>query len=153
MDDILTRLESKVLREVRSLAGHRVAKRAMRALRQTKTVEPDHEIGLYSIWESICFQRQAEESFFYDSYLDAARAQVAYFVRQLPEHEQITLWLITNDAVNWREDFEPSMSDDYVHSAITDLVVDEYLLQEADSWSNPGLRRAITRHEINRYSD
>lgn len=151
MDDILSRLESKVLRELRFLAGNRVARRAMRALRQTKTVEPDHEIGLHSVWESICFQRQAEESFFYDSYLDAARELVAYFVRQLPTHEQITLWLMTNDAFNWREDFEPSMTDDYVLSAITDLVVDEYLLPEADSWSNAKFRHALERYYVNRY--
>lgn len=136
-------LERYVLRSVRDIAGEHVCKQVIRNLRRMPTTVPEDNMrGLYTFWDSICFQMQLEQSFFFDMYLIDVDQQVEYYTRQLAEYQITALYLSTNEALSLYNDYDELNIYDFIDAVVL-LIRNEYLLESAKSWSNKKIRKAI----------
>ena len=128
-------LEQDVLKKVRTEAGELVCKQVIRSLRRMPTTFPeDNELGLYTFWDSICYQMQVEQSFAFDIYMIDVDKQVEYFTRQLPEHQITALWLSTYDALDLFANYGAGV-DSFIDSVVL-KIRNEYLLEDALNWKN-----------------
>ena len=135
-------LEQDVLRKVRAEAGELVCKQVIRCLRRMPTTVPeDNELGLQTFWDSICYQMQVEQSYFFDMYLIDVDKQVEYFTRQLPEYQITALWLSTNDAFESFADYDAGV-DGFIEAVVL-MIRNEYLLEAARNWTNKRIHKAI----------
>lgn len=136
-------LERGVLRTLRDVAGEHVCKQVIRSLIRMPTTAPeDNDLGLYTFWDSICYQMQVDTSPLFDIYLIDVDKQVDYFTRQLAEYQITALWLSTNDALSLYNDYDELNIYDFIDAVVLEIR-NEYLLESAKSWSNKKIRKAI----------
>lgn len=135
-------LERGVLRTLRDVAGEHVCKQVIRSLIRMPTTVPEDNIrGLYTFWDSICYQMQVEQSFLFDMYLIDVDKHVEYFTRQLPDYQISALWLSSNEASDLLADYDAGV-DSFIDAVVLEIR-NEYLLESAKNWSNKKIRKAI----------
>ncbi|MDP1959415.1 MAG: hypothetical protein Q8K03_06695 [Methylotenera sp.] len=135
-------LERYVLRSVRDIAGEHVCKQVIRNLMRMPAGADDHEVGLNTFWDSICYQMQVGQSFLFDMYLIDVDQQVEYYTRQLTEYQITALYLSTNEALSLYNDYDELNIYDFIDAVVLEIR-NEYLLESAKSWSNKKIRKAI----------
>lgn len=135
-------LERCVLREVRDIAGEHVCKQVIRSLIRMPTTVPEDNIrGLYTFWDSICYQMQVEQSFLFDMYLIDVDKQVEYFTRQLADYQITALWLFSNEGIDRYANYDGGV-DSFIDAVVL-KIRNEYLLESAKSWTNKKIRKAM----------
>lgn len=135
-------LEQHVIKKVRDEAGELVCKQVIRNLRRMPTTVPeDNELGLYTLWNSVCYKMQVQQSFLFDLYLIDVDKQVEHFTRQLPEYQVIAVWLSSNDAFELLAEYDDDIENKI--DAVVKRLRNDYLLETAKSWTNKNIRKAI----------
>lgn len=136
--------ESAIVRAVAAEAGRRVTRKVIVQLQQMTDTLSGEDSPLKTTWDEICVQIQHEESNYWDVYDETVHAIVAGYVGELLEHEQESLWLQTQEGIDWICE-EPEERDECGVNAdeIVDYLVHEYVYAEAGLWSNPRIRAYI----------
>jgi len=135
-------LQREVLKSVRDVAGQHVCKQVIRSLIRMPTTAPDdNELGLYTFWDSVCYQMQVKQSLLFDMYLIDVDKQVEYYTRQLPDYQISALWLSSNEAFDLLADYDAGV-DSFIDAVVL-KIRNEYLLVSAKSWSNKKIRKAM----------
>jgi hypothetical protein len=138
---------SQVVHQLAEHVALRLTRRATRDLqRMTEHLGIGDDSGLTNVWEEICVQVQFQESVMWDVYVETANTLLAGDVENLLPHEREALWLQTPEGVDWDcedeadRDAYPVLNDDVVEYLWRD-----YLLPEADRWSNRRIRAHLDR--------
>ena len=137
-------LVQDVLKKVSDEAAQLVCNQVIRNLRRIPTTVPeDTNLGLCTLWDSICYQMQVERSFLFDMYLIDVDKQVEYFTRQLSDAQITALWLLTNEACEVFADYDADV--DRFIQAVVLKVRGDYLLVTAKNWTNKRIAKAAEK--------
>jgi len=100
-------------------------------------------------WDEICAQVQHEESIFWDVYQETMQLIVALEVQALQPFERAAIWLQTPQGEDWScDDDESRESYPICDADIVAYIKSDYVLSEADRWSNSRIRAYINRSSL-----
>lgn len=123
---VAKRLTSRVIRKLQRLTDCRLS---------------GDDSVLNNTWDEICVQVQFEESIFWDVYVKTAYAILTGEVACLPAREREALWLETEFGSDWACDEGADMTRCPVcDDDIVAYLWRDYVLPEADRWSNKRIR-------------
>lgn len=139
--------ERKIIWDLTQHVGKRVARKTIRHLQQLEAGLSGDNSGLKNVWDEFCIQVQDEDSFFRESYDDLIESSIKWFIEELPSHEQGALYLQTDGGMEWLyddpEEHAGTILCDYYE--IARYIFREFLIPEADEWSNERIRYYLGR--------
>jgi hypothetical protein len=140
--------EASIVRQFAQHTAKRLTSRFIKDFqRMTNGKQTSDDSGLENIWDEICVQMQSEEFLSWDAYVETARAILGGDVEALSPHERDALWLQTKQGIDWAYQEEGPHRSDYpvcIEDVIEYLWTD-YVLPEADRWSNQRIRAYLDR--------
>ncbi|HBL95853.1 MAG TPA: hypothetical protein DD294_02460 [Psychrobacter sp.] len=105
---------------------------------------------LKNLWDDVCYQRQATESFSWSYYDDMILTFVVTQLKELNNYEVNAMWLQTDAIYDQIDDMQSEVvttaseySEANLLCYINDIaryVMNEYIYRQADSWRNDRLR-------------
>lgn len=140
--------EAAIVRQFAQHTAKRLTSRFIKDFqRMTKGKQTSDDSGLENIWDEICVQVQCEEFFSWDAYVETARAMIGGDVEALSPHEREALWLQTQQGIDWAYQDEGPHKSDYpvCIEDVVEYLWTDYLLPEADRWSNQRIRAYLDR--------
>lgn len=101
------RIEEQIVAAFANKISEQIATGAVRSL---KKMNSDNEMlsgysGLKNVWEEICVQVQGEESFYWSAYIDVMERMLYSSLERLLPHEQIALWVVTDEGWDYMFDY------------------------------------------------
>jgi len=129
----------------------RLCRRVIQALQRiTDARLSGDDSELSNAWDEICVQVQFQHSAHWDAYEDTIRATIRYSIESLPTHVAQAIWSQTENGFDWawerKDEHQPPYIDELRNDDIEDYVLSNYVLAEADEWSNPRIRAFLDRH-------
>ena len=138
--------ESRIVRSLAHEACRRITRRVIREFQQRNgKLLSGEDPGLRSAWEEICVQVQAEESVFWDAYLEDLKQALETEVERLRRTERQAVWLQTTAGEEWDYNDEDSREPNPVPATqeIVEYITNKYVLAEAADWSNRRIRKFL----------
>ena len=88
----------ELTRQIAQDAARRVAERTVRHLNKLPGGLSGDDSGLRTAWEEFCVQVQAEESFFWEAYVETVKQTISGALRNVRYLELVALWLASDGA-------------------------------------------------------
>ncbi|MFO8013106.1 MAG: hypothetical protein R6X20_07355 [Phycisphaerae bacterium] len=139
----------RIIEDLAESTCGRICRRAIRALQDIDFAkQPDAKLSgddsvLANTWDEICVQVQHEKSFFWEAYEDTMLATIQHDVECLLTHEAQAIWLQTYAGEDWAHEHGNEGEVPVCNEEIEHYVLRNYVLSEADSWSNPRIRKYL----------
>ena len=143
----MTTAERNIIQAFAEEILQNITRRSISGLQKmTATLSAD-DSGLINTWDEICVQLQHQESYYWDTYDQTARAWISGHIEELKEHEKLAVWLQTEEGLDWqyedeqeREEPPPALDSD-----IEEYILHQYLYEAAANWSNKRIRKYLNR--------
>lgn len=101
-----TRAQDSVVAAVADSAASRIVGATVAWLKAQKAQLSGDDTPLKNVWEEVCVQVQGDESFYWDVYKETAVTDLAARIESLRQHQQVALWLQTDQGFEWTLDQE-----------------------------------------------
>jgi len=139
-----------IVREVASSACARMTRRIIKRLREMDdAMMSGDDSGLKNSWEEVCVQVQGEQFYCWDVYEETICHCLRDEVNGLPLHERQSVWLQTENGMEWLDlEEESSGRVPYSEADLVQYVLDEYVLPAAGDYSNPRIRQYLDGGEV-----
>ena len=127
-DQIVTNLADDVTQKL--------VRRCIRALQQRTDCLSGDNSELANAWDEVCVQVQYERSFYWYAYDQMVRTVAEDVACQLKKHEEMAIWLQTDDGSDWLEENEAHRPP---QPYLVDYLADR-IYEQAGRWSNSRIR-------------
>lgn len=136
----------RILSKISEKECKRVSRKVIRSLTQMKDgLQAEYESVLKNIWDEICVQVQEEESFMWPEYLDTMFALVRSEVEKLDDTIKQTIWLQTDNGIDWSIENDGQGGIVYDEDEIANYILHDYVLDAAMDWSNKRIKKYFER--------
>jgi len=139
--------ESFIVRDLARQVCRQITRRTItKLIRMTNYCLSGDDSELKNTWDEICVQVQDDQSFFWDEYVQTVSNTVAGEVMSLKPHELDAVYLQTPESWEWCDE-DPATREPYpvCSEDVVRHIVDNYVLPEAEKWSNPRIRAFLER--------
>jgi hypothetical protein len=139
--------------EVADTAAHTIARRVMTTLQRRKAARPSgDDAGWANHWDEGCGHVHGEASVVWERDAERIKQRITEEVRTHPAWVKQALWLQTDAGFAWCWDIDhgeasrlPRCTDEERDAAIADYILREYIVEQAEAWSNPRIREYLAR--------
>jgi len=141
----VTAVYREFTRQIAQDAARRVAERTVRHLNKLPGGLSGDDSGLRTAWEEFCVQVQAEESFFWDAYVDTVKQAISGALLNVRHLEMVAMWLESDNACDWLADNEDGKELPAVFEPDVVEVVYDKVHSLADRSRHPRVVRYLSR--------
>ena len=145
--------KDQFISEVADTAAHKIARRVIATLQRRKDARPSRDdAGLANLWDEGCKHMHGEASVVWERYAERIKQRITEEVRTHPAWVKQVLWLQTDAGFAWcweldhgEESRPPLCVDEEMDAEIADYILREYIVEQAEAWSNPSIRDYLER--------
>lgn len=150
-------LEQQILSKFSEEIAERITQKTITHLQQLDNTLSGDDSGLTNVWDEVCVQQQFQHSFYQEAYVELITSTVPGFVEGCKRHEQLAIWLQTDDGCESSTMENKERLYDHPESSLNDApqhvdsVVDVFLndvLAKANDWSNPKIRAYLESQQF-----
>lgn len=137
--------QTRIIAEIANRECQRISISVIRRLQKLngRSLLYSEDSGLINTWDEICVEVQSEETYYRRLYLPTIEDFVDTEIDKLASSLQQAIWLQTENGSAWEpEDGDPVN----VPQDIADYVIQEYVLNKAEEWSNRRIDRYLTEY-------
>jgi len=139
--------------EVADTAAQKIARQVMTTLQRRKDASPSRDdAGSAHRWDEGCMPMHGEASMVWERDAERIKQRITEEVRTHPAWVQQALWLQTDAGFAWCWDRDhgeasrpPRCADEAMDAEIADYILREYIVEQADAWSNLSIRAYLAR--------
>ena len=139
---------NKLISDIAARQCKRIAAKTIRFLKsETNGMQYGDDSGLKNLWDEVCIQVKGEESFLWEVYLEAIESIIRGMTESLDATMRICIWLQTQNGMEWDCEVEPGNDCPFDETDITQHILNEYVLCEANKFKNRRIEKFLEREE------
>ena len=145
--------KDQFISEVADTAAHKIARQVIMTLQRRKEARPSRDdAGWANRWDEGGMPMHGEASAVWERDAERIKQCITEEVRTHPAWVKQALWLQTDAGFAWCWDLDhgeasrpPRCADEEMDAAIADYILRDYIVEQAEAWSNPSIRDYLER--------